>query len=130
MLARCFGAIVDFCIRHAPVIIAITAILGLGSAVYVERHFGVNSNFDRLLSPNLPWAKRDAAYKATTSWQRSASFGKFGLAVLETCEHVVSEHWYAVALVCKFFAASYRDFSSAFFWTVLRLSNIEMDARN
>jgi hypothetical protein len=35
--------------------------LGLGSASYVERHFGVNSNFDKLLSPNLPWAKRDAA---------------------------------------------------------------------
>jgi hopanoid biosynthesis associated RND transporter like protein HpnN len=72
MLARCFGAIVDFCIRHAPVIIAITAILGLGSAVYVERHFGVNSNFDRLLSPNLPWAKRDAAYKAAFPQQASS----------------------------------------------------------
>ena len=62
MLARCFGVIVDFCIRHAPAIIAITAILGLGSAVYVERHFAVNSNFNKLLSPNLPWVKHDAAF--------------------------------------------------------------------
>jgi len=72
MLARCFGAIVDFCIRHAPVIIAITVILGLGSAVYVERHFGVNSNFDKLLSPNLPWVKRDAAYKAAFPQQATS----------------------------------------------------------
>ena len=62
MLARCFGVIIDFCIRHAPAIIAITAILGLGSAVYVERHFAVNSNFNKLLSPNLPWVKHDAAF--------------------------------------------------------------------
>jgi hypothetical protein len=44
MLASYFAAIVDFCIRRAPLIIAVTAILGLGSAAYVERHFAVNSN--------------------------------------------------------------------------------------
>ena len=62
MLAGYFAAIVDFCIRRAPLIIAVAAILGLGSATYVERHFAINSNVHKLLSPNLPWVERNAAY--------------------------------------------------------------------
>jgi hypothetical protein len=62
--------------------------------------------------------------------QCSASLGQFCLILLDTCEHVVSEHWHTVALVCKFFATSYRDCSSVFFRSVLRLSNTEMDRRN
>jgi len=72
MLASYFAAIVDFCIRRALLIIGITAILGLSSAAYVERHFAVNSNFNKLLSPNLPWAKRDAAYKAAFPQQATS----------------------------------------------------------
>ena len=72
MLASYFVAIVDFCIRRAPLIIAITAILGLGSAAYVERHFAVNSNLNKLLSPNLPWVKRDAGYLAAFPQQASS----------------------------------------------------------
>jgi hypothetical protein len=41
MLANYFATIVDFCIRRAPLIIVVAVILGLGSAVYVERHFAV-----------------------------------------------------------------------------------------
>lgn len=37
--------------------------MGLSSAAYVERHFAVNSDFNKLLSPNLPWLKRDDAYR-------------------------------------------------------------------
>jgi hypothetical protein len=73
MLARCFEAIIDFCIRHAPLIIIVTAILGFGSAVYVERHFAV-SNVNKLVSPNLPWGKRDAAYAAAFPQQASSIF--------------------------------------------------------
>jgi hypothetical protein len=61
--------------------------------------------------------------------QCNASFGKFFLVLLETFEHIVCLHWHTAALFYKFFAASYRD-CSAFFWTVLRLNDIEMDARN
>ena len=62
--------------------------------------------------------------------QCSASLGQFCLILLHTFEHVVSVHWHTVALICKFVAASYRDCRSTLFRTVLRLSNIEMDARN
>ena len=72
MLPRYFAAIVDFCIHRGPVIIAITAILALGSAAYVERHFAINSNLNKLLSPNLTWVKRDAAYMAAFPQQASS----------------------------------------------------------
>jgi uncharacterized protein len=72
MLAGYFVAIVDFCIRRAPLIIATAAILGLGSAAYVERHFAVNSNVHKLLSANLPWVKRDAAYMAAFPQQANS----------------------------------------------------------
>jgi hypothetical protein len=81
---------------------------------------------------------------ATTCWQRcTASLSQlrtiwfanaahpldsFCLILLDTFEHVVSVHWHTVALVCKFFATSYRDCSSVFFRSVLRLSNTEMDS--
>jgi hypothetical protein len=72
MLASYFAAIVDFCIRRGPLIIAMATILGLGSAVYVERHFTVNSNVHKLLSPNLPWVKRDAEYMAAFPQQATS----------------------------------------------------------
>jgi uncharacterized protein len=72
MLAGYFVAIVDFCIRRGPLIIVMATILGLGSAAYVERHFTVNSNVHKLLSPNLPWVKRDAAYMAAFPQQATS----------------------------------------------------------
>ena len=72
MLASYFAAIVDFCIRRGPLIIVMATILGLGSAAYVERHFTVNSNVHKLLSPNLPWVKRDAEYMAAFPQQATS----------------------------------------------------------
>jgi hypothetical protein len=72
MLAGYFVAIVDFCIRRGPLIIVMATILGLGSAAYVERHFTVNSNVHKLLSPSLPWVKRDAAYMAAFPQQATS----------------------------------------------------------
>jgi hypothetical protein len=54
----------------------------------------------------------------------SASCGEFVLALLETFEHVVCQHWHCAALFYKFFAARSRNCS------LLRLSNIEMGGRN
>src|SRR5260221_2639492 len=35
----------------------------LGSGVYVVRHFAVNTDVSRLLSPDLPWRQREIAYR-------------------------------------------------------------------
>jgi hypothetical protein len=65
-----FARIADFCIRHAWLIIIATVLLGAGTADYVARHFAINTDTGNLLSPHLPWRKRDLAYQ--TAFQQQA----------------------------------------------------------
>ncbi len=59
-----FAKIVDFCIRRPwPIVLASVVILA-GSAVYVERHFAINTDVNTLLSPDLPWRQRQSAFDA------------------------------------------------------------------
>ncbi len=66
------AAIVDFCIRHAWFVVLASAVILAGSSVYVARHFAVNTNVANLLSPNLPWRKRELAYQAAFPGQASS----------------------------------------------------------
>jgi hypothetical protein len=63
MLHVNFAGIVDFCLRRAWAIVLASALILVGSSVYVARHFAVNSNISNLLSPNLPWRQRELAYQ-------------------------------------------------------------------
>src|SRR5262249_26096579 len=67
-----FSAIVDFCIRYAWFVVLASVLILAGSAVYVARHFAVNTNVTTLLSPDLPWRKRQLAYQATFPDQASS----------------------------------------------------------
>ncbi len=58
-----FAAIVDFCIRRAWFALLASVLILAGSAVYVARHFAINTNVTTLLSPDLPWRKRELAYQ-------------------------------------------------------------------
>jgi len=59
-----FAAIIDFCVRRAWVVVLASMVVLAGSSVYVARHFAINTNVSHLLSPNLPWRKRELAYQA------------------------------------------------------------------
>ena len=59
-----FAAIVDFCIRRAWFVVLASMMILAGSSVYVARHFAINTNVTTLLSPDLPWRKRELAYQA------------------------------------------------------------------
>jgi uncharacterized protein len=59
-----FAAIIDFCLRRAWFIVLASALILVGSTVYVARHFAINSNVSNLLSRNLPWRQRELAYQA------------------------------------------------------------------
>lgn len=67
-----FAAIIDFCIRRAWLIVLASAVILVGSTVYVARHFAINSNVSSLLSPNLSWRQHELAYEASFP-QQSAS---------------------------------------------------------
>jgi uncharacterized protein len=59
-----FARIVDFCIRHAWMIVLASVLIMAGSAAYVAQRFAINTNVSSLLSPNLPWRKNELAYQA------------------------------------------------------------------
>ena len=61
VLNQHFARIADFCIRHSWLIILATLLLGAGAADYVAGHFALNTDTRNLISPNLPWRKRDLA---------------------------------------------------------------------
>jgi uncharacterized protein len=63
-MSHVIAGIVDFCIRRAWLVVLASALILAGSLVYVAGHFAVNTNVSNLLSPSLPWRKRELAYQA------------------------------------------------------------------
>jgi hopanoid biosynthesis associated RND transporter like protein HpnN len=59
-----FAKIVEFCIRRPWLIVVASLLILAGSAVYVERHFAINTDVNTLLSPDLPWRQRQTAFDA------------------------------------------------------------------
>jgi len=64
MLARTLAALVDGCRRRAPVIalaaLVATAVLGWWAAT----HLSIDTDTERIISPDLPWRQREAAFDA------------------------------------------------------------------
>ncbi|HTV28314.1 MAG TPA: MMPL family transporter [Xanthobacteraceae bacterium] len=58
-----FARLTAWCIRHTWVVILATLFLTAGSADYVARHFAINTDVSSLISPNLPWRKRELAFQ-------------------------------------------------------------------
>ena len=63
MLESVIVRVVSFCTRYSFAVVIIALVLGLGSAVYSVRHFAIDTDISGLLSPDLPWRKREADYK-------------------------------------------------------------------
>jgi len=64
MLDNVLARIVGFCVRLPALIIVPALLIALGSGLYVARHFAVNTDVSRLLSPDLPWRQREIAYRS------------------------------------------------------------------
>src|SRR3954454_25007413 len=64
MVAQTLVALVDTCRRAAWLVLAgailLTGILGY----YAATHLSIDANTDRMISPELPWRKRETAYDA------------------------------------------------------------------
>ena len=56
------GSIVDMCCRHARAVVAIFVLAALGAGFYTSQHFGIDTNNEKLISPDLEWRKREARY--------------------------------------------------------------------
>jgi|SRR6185369_8626361 len=63
MLAAAVTALVRFCTRFPWPIIALAALASIGSTIYAVRHFDINTDINRLISPGLEWRQREADFE-------------------------------------------------------------------
>jgi len=63
MLRTTIVAIVTRCTRRAWLVIALSTVLGVISSVYAVQHFAINTDINKLISPDLSWRKRDLAFE-------------------------------------------------------------------
>jgi hypothetical protein len=62
MLQKTIVGIIDHCTRHAIQVIAVAALLCLVSGVYAARQFTIDADVNKLISKELPWRQREAAF--------------------------------------------------------------------
>jgi hopanoid biosynthesis associated RND transporter like protein HpnN len=63
MLRHAIVTVVTRCTRHAWLTIIVATLLGVLSGVYATRHFGINTDINTLISPDLPWRQREIAFE-------------------------------------------------------------------
>jgi hopanoid biosynthesis associated RND transporter like protein HpnN len=63
MLSLVIAHVVAFCTRRVWSVIVIAAILTTGCGYYAARHFVINADVTKLISPDLPWRQREVAYQ-------------------------------------------------------------------
>jgi len=61
MLTLLITRLVGFATRRAWAVILAAILLTLASGIYTAKHFAINTDIDRLLDVDAPWAQRDAA---------------------------------------------------------------------
>jgi hopanoid biosynthesis associated RND transporter like protein HpnN len=63
VLNAVIGRTVDFCIRHARVVILSGIILAAVAAGYAVQHFAISTDVSKLISAELPWRQRQRAFQ-------------------------------------------------------------------
>src|ERR1700712_5971882 len=70
MLTRVVVAIVKICTRYAFPTLLIGLILAIGAGFYTARNFGINTDVNTLISPDLDWRKRDNQFEQAFDRER------------------------------------------------------------
>lgn len=77
MLTKIVISIVQTCTRFAATTVLIALCLAVGAGFYAAKHFEINTDINKLISPDLDWRKRDI--KFDTAFDRDSTI----LAVVE-----------------------------------------------
>lgn len=64
MLTTAIVRLIDFCVRHARMVVVFFALAGLFAGGYAARHFKITSDINALLSDQLPWRQRERALES------------------------------------------------------------------
>ncbi len=70
MLTRVVVSIVNFCTRFALATVVVGVLLAIGSAYYAAQNFSINTDINKLISPDLDWRKRDMAFDKAFDQER------------------------------------------------------------
>src|SRR5581483_880403 len=62
MNARWIGRVVAWSCRHSTLLVIVGILLGFAASFYAAANFSMNSDTASLISPDLPWRQRQAAY--------------------------------------------------------------------
>ena len=62
MLQQAIVTTVDYCTRYAKQVVGIAILLGLVTAIYAAGHFAIDADVNKLISKDLPWRQREAAF--------------------------------------------------------------------
>ncbi|MBI3698929.1 MAG: MMPL family transporter [Afipia sp.] len=62
MLTRIIVSLVRFCTRFAWLVLTIGLIVAAAAVVYSVRHFAINTDVAKLISPDIDWRQREIAY--------------------------------------------------------------------
>ena len=63
MLTSIVVAIVRTCTRFATLVVIVSLLLAVGGSYYAARHFAINTDINKLISPDLDWRKRDNQFE-------------------------------------------------------------------
>ena len=54
---------IRFCTRYAWAVIVLMLLLAVGSSYYAASHFAMTTDINQLISTDIPWRKREAAFE-------------------------------------------------------------------
>ena len=63
MLTSIVVAIARTCTRFATLVVILSLLLAVGASYYAARHFAINTDINKLISPDLDWRKRDNQFE-------------------------------------------------------------------
>jgi hypothetical protein len=63
MLTSVIVRLINFCVRHARIVVALFLLAGVFAGGYAARHFKITSDINALLSADLPWRQRETAFE-------------------------------------------------------------------
>ncbi|MBR1122198.1 MMPL family transporter [Bradyrhizobium lablabi] len=63
MLTNIVVSIVKACTRFAPLVLILSLVLSVASSIYAARHFAINTDINKLISPELDWRQRDIQFE-------------------------------------------------------------------
>ena len=64
MLTEAIAECVRFCVRFASLVAAVGLIVALASGAFAALNFRLNTDTTKLVSPEVPWRQREAAFQA------------------------------------------------------------------